>query len=89
MLSYVMYQQCDCTIIIKLTVNTKVPGRKPGVCVQQWLGHLFLKTDHCVLCWGLGRKPKPVDGIQAGLAEFVLNQIPVNIILNTACLECA
>ena len=82
-----MHQQIDSSVFLKFTVNAIVSSREPGVCVQQWLDRLILKTDHRILRRRLGCKPKAVDGIQAGLAELVLNQIPVNIILNSGYLK--
>ena len=73
-----MHQQIDSSVFLKFTVNAIVSSREPGVCVQQWLDRLILKTDHRILCRRLGCKPKAVDGIQAGLAELVLNQIELD-----------
>ena len=82
-----MNQQIDCSIILKLTINTIISGRKPWITIQQRTDCSVLKTDNGILCRGLIRKPQIIYGIEAILTQPVLYRVPVNCVLHSCYLQ--
>ena len=82
-----MNQQINLTVVLKLTVNSKVAGREPGIACQQGVNCLLIEADNSVFSRCITAKPHIVDRVKAGLAEVTLNGFSINLIFYSADLN--
>lgn len=85
--SAIVYQQIYSSVILKLTINTKVSGSKPRAAIQKGLYRPLGETHYGIFSRCISAEPHVVDRVKTYLAEVALDGFSVNLILYSGYLN--